>query len=68
MKIADMLENGYGCTKDLVAARQILLDLYTEIKDTTNLADPYPEVGHVILFVTAFVLTHSGAISWWHGS
>lgn len=46
MKIADMLENGYGCTKDLVAARQILLDLYTEIKDTTNLADPYPEVVH----------------------
>ena len=46
MKLADMYHNGYGVTKDDNKYKLLLLEIYDQIKDTTNLFDPYPEVAH----------------------
>lgn len=46
MKIADMYHNGYGVDKDDNKYKELLLEIYEQIKDTDRLFDPYPEVAH----------------------
>ena len=46
MKIADMYHNGFGVEKDDEKYKEILLEIFDQIKDTTDLGQPYPEVAH----------------------
>ena len=43
-KIADMYKNGYYVDKDYAKYKEIIRELYPEVKDLTHLDDPLPEV------------------------
>ena len=43
-KVADMYKNGYFVEKNQAKYEEIIEDLYTKVKDETNLFEPVPEV------------------------